>query len=74
VSYTSAKGFFGFWSEESIIPNCILLVLSDTDIFLMRENWAKWYFSDDWDKIKSVIDKGADQKSSEVQSIPQTEK
>jgi hypothetical protein len=55
VSYNPTRSLFSFWGEESVIPNCLLLVMSGEEFMLMKENWSKWYYFDDEEKIDSLI-------------------
>lgn len=55
ISYNPTKSIFSLWGENNIIPSCLLLVMSDTEFLLLRENWSKWFFFDEREKIEQMV-------------------
>jgi hypothetical protein len=62
VSYNASKSIFGF-GGENLIQNCCLCAtfisedMTRKEIILLKENWPKWHFMDDLEKIDQVFSK-----------------
>lgn len=42
---------------ESVIPNCVLVALTYSQIIILRENWGKWQLVEDAGLIEGLIEK-----------------
>mmetsp|Transcript_7293 Transcript_7293/g.5587 ORF Transcript_7293/g.5587 Transcript_7293/m.5587 type:complete len:129 (+) Transcript_7293:3026-3412(+) len=56
ITHNPTRTIFGFWSEESIINNATFIAVSNKDVILLKENWSKWFFFKDMEKIMQLMD------------------
>lgn len=69
LTLSQGKGFLSFASgnttvsqvvggyAESVIPNCVIVALTYSEIVIMRENWGKWQLVEDAGIVEGVIEK-----------------
>lgn len=55
---------------ESVIPNCVLAVITSSEIIILRENWSKWVMVEDEGVIEGILEKIEGGSSSEQDLIP----
>mmetsp|Transcript_15015 Transcript_15015/g.14593 ORF Transcript_15015/g.14593 Transcript_15015/m.14593 type:complete len:243 (-) Transcript_15015:12-740(-) len=74
ISYNPSRVIFGFWTEESVINNCTFVAVSQKQVILLKENWMKWSYIKDLEKIVQIMDKDSPYNRTDQQMMSMAQK
>lgn len=57
-----------------MIPNCVLVVVTTSELIILKENWLKWMLVEDEGMLESLIEKMEGGVSGDGELIPQAQR